>query len=147
MEPKPEDWAKVVPELACRDITASVVFYRDVLGFHVRYEREGFAYLDRNGAQLMIEAELGSWTTGERQRPYGRGINLQIEVEDVGAMLATLKTAEYPLFRGVTESWYRANGWERGQREFLVQDPDGYLLRFAQVLGLRRVKAQQSEAS
>jgi hypothetical protein len=35
------------------------------------------------------------------------------------------------------EKWYRAGDRELGQRQFLVQDPDGYLLRFCQDLGER----------
>nr|WP_310522164.1 VOC family protein [Polymorphobacter sp.] len=130
-------WAAVVPELACSDFAASLTFYIDVVGFSVRYSRPGFAYLDLGPAQLMIETEAGCWSTGERQRPYGRGINLQIEVADVLALRARIVAAGVGLFRDVAESWYRADAIERGQREFLVQDPDGYLLRFAQDIGTR----------
>jgi hypothetical protein len=43
-----------------------------------------------------------------------------------------------PLFRALEESWYPVSEREEeGQLEFLVQDPDGYLLRFCQVLGSR----------
>jgi hypothetical protein len=37
------------------------------------------------------------------------------------------------------EGWYRTGGVETGQRQFLVQDPDGYLLRLAEVLGERPI--------
>lgn len=37
------------------------------------------------------------------------------------------------------EVWYRAGTSETGVRQFLVQDPDGYLVRFSQGLGLRPV--------
>ncbi len=33
------------------------------------------------------------------------------------------------------ENWYDEGNVLSGQREFLVQDPDGYLLRFTQYLG------------
>ena len=35
------------------------------------------------------------------------------------------------------ERWYRVGAEARGNRQFWVQDPDGYLLRFFQDLGLR----------
>ena len=38
----------------------------------------------------------------------------------------------------VVESWYKGEGVEFGQLEFLVQDPDGYLLRFIQDIGERK---------
>jgi hypothetical protein len=35
------------------------------------------------------------------------------------------------------EKWYRTGARETGVRQFLVQDPDGYLLRLQQRLGER----------
>ncbi|MEO9168740.1 MAG: VOC family protein, partial [Aestuariivirga sp.] len=37
------------------------------------------------------------------------------------------------------EKWYRAGDEEVGQRQFLVQDPDGYLLRLCQPIGRRKL--------
>jgi len=39
------------------------------------------------------------------------------------------------LYRELKESWYDTGGVLSGQKEILVQDPDGYLLRFTQYLG------------
>ena len=130
-------WAELVPELTCSDLAASTAFYCDILGFQVLYRREGFAYLELGGAQLMLEAETGAWTTGERRHPFGRGINIQIMVDDIAALAARLAAAGVTLFRDTAANWYRANDIERGQIELLVQDLDGYLLRFAQSLGTR----------
>lgn len=50
-------------------------------------------------------------------------------------------------FHGGQDKWYRARGSagapaaETGLRRFLVQDPDGYLARFAHPLGVRRMPA------
>ena len=38
------------------------------------------------------------------------------------------------------EKWYRKNDTEVGNKQFLVQDPDGYILRFFQNLGMRPKK-------
>ena len=35
----------------------------------------------------------------------------------------------------IQENWYRAGNKLVGHKEFLVLDPDGYLLRFAQDIG------------
>ena len=40
------------------------------------------------------------------------------------------------------KSYNDAKGVLRGQRELLVQDPDGYLLRFHSVIGTRKVQPQ-----
>jgi catechol 2,3-dioxygenase-like lactoylglutathione lyase family enzyme len=129
--------AKLVPELLVSDFTASLDFYVRLLGFAVRYDRpaEKFAYLDLDGAEIMIEQETDFWLTAKRERPYGRGINLQIEVADLDGVLARLSAAGVALFRPLEEAWYRAGDLYAGNRQFLVQDPDGYLLRMFQDLG------------
>jgi catechol 2,3-dioxygenase-like lactoylglutathione lyase family enzyme len=129
--------AKLVPELLVSNHAASRDFYVHIIGFKVRYDRpaEKFSYLDLGGAELMIEQETDLWLTAPRERPYGRGASLQIEVEDLRGILARVQHAGIPLFRQVEEAWYRANDRYLGNRQFLVQDPDGYLLRFFEDLG------------
>jgi len=129
--------AKLVPELMVSNHAASRDFYVRILGFSVRYERpaEKFAYLDLAGAELMIEEETDFWATAPRKRPYGRGINLQIEVDKLDPILARLKDSGIGLFRPVEEAWYRTGDKFSGNRQFLVQDPDGYLLRIFEDLG------------
>ncbi len=129
--------AKLVPELLVSDHAASLDFYVGLIGFAVTYDRpaERFAYLDLGGAELMIEQETDFWLTARREKPYGRGINLQIEVGDLDGILARLRGAGVPLFRPVEEAWYRAGDTYAGNRQFLVQDPDGYLLRLFEDLG------------
>ncbi len=131
--------ARLVPELLVSDHAASLDFYVRIIGFRVLYDRpaEKFAYLDLGGAELMIEQETDFWATAPRERPYGRGINLQIEVDDLAPILARLEAAGIPLFRPVEEAWYRAGEGYSGNRQFLVQDPDGYLLRMFEDLGQR----------
>ena len=58
-------------------------------------------------------------------------------VDSVEPLLDSLENANWPLFRECHDAWYPIAGTERGDRQFLVQDPDGYLLRFAQDLGKR----------
>jgi len=128
---------KLVPEISVTDIEESLRFYTEILGFKVEYSRpeDRFAFLSLQGSQLMVEEINHNWDTGELERPYGRGVNLQIEVDSVEELLRSLGEHGYPLFRPLKESWYRGDDVVYGQKEFLVQDPDGYLLRFAQDLG------------
>jgi catechol 2,3-dioxygenase-like lactoylglutathione lyase family enzyme len=129
--------AKLVPELLVSEYEISRDFYVRVIVFGVRYERpeEKFSYLDLDGAALMIEQETEFWATATREKPYGRGINLQIEVDAIDPILTRLADAGIALFRPVEEAWYRSGETYRGNRQFLVQDPDGYLLRMFQDLG------------
>lgn len=128
---------KLVPELYCSDIKTSLDFYLNLIGFSIRYERaeEGFAYLELDGIELMLEEAAAdsdnprTWWTAKAKKPYGRGINLQMEVDDVQEIHDRLLSANWPLFRAMEEKWYRVDGGKAGNRQFVVQDPDGYLLR------------------
>jgi catechol 2,3-dioxygenase-like lactoylglutathione lyase family enzyme len=129
----------LTPELYCSNLGVSLAFYTGTLGFKILYQRpeEKFAYLEREGAQLMLE-ELGigrRWQTAELTRPFGRGMNIQIAVSDVGKLYSTVKKEGCAVFLDLEEKWYRRDNILLGNRQFLVQDPDGYLLRFAQDLG------------
>ncbi len=131
----------LTPELSVRDCAASLEFYVQMLGFAVRYERpeEGFAFLELGAATLMID-QLGigrDWQTAPLEYPFGRGVNFQVFVDDLQPLLERLRRAGVKLFVEVEEKWYRKDQLEVGNRQFLVQDPDGYLLRFAQDLGER----------
>ena len=131
----------LVPEFAVRDWQASLAFYRDVLGFEVRYQRpeEGFAYLALGEAELMID-QIGLGrdfdSLGPRE-PLGRGLNIQIRVRSVAPLLQALTRAGHPLHLASEERWYRREAEEVGHRQFVVADPDGYLLRFYEALGTR----------
>jgi hypothetical protein len=95
--------------------------------------------LEREGALVMIELleSQDRWAVGNREYPLGQGINFQIEVTDVQGLYNNLTKEEYPIFFDMEEKWYRSNDTEVGNRQFLVQDPDGYLLRFFQDIGER----------
>jgi hypothetical protein len=87
----------------------------------------------------MLEQEhSGGWNFEPLDRPLGRGINFQIEVPNAVQVLTALQSLGVQPFRDVQDTWYAVSALQQeGQREFLVQDPDGYLLRFAQYLGSR----------
>ena len=132
----------LIPELAVVSLVESLHFYVGVLGFSVAYDRpeEGFAFLALGEAQLMLD-EIGKGRTfdadGPLTRPLGRGINLQFAVPAVAPLLAALATAGWPLYLPLEEKWYRRGAEELGHRQFLVADPDGYLLRLVEDLGSR----------
>lgn len=133
----------LVPEFAVSDFVASKQFYCEVLGFTCAYERpeEGFAYLKLGEAELMID-QIGAGRTFDdghlpSEYPFGRGLNVQIEVHDVEPLLRALNAANHKLYLPKEDKWYRKEVDEVGNRQFVVADPDGYLLRFFQSLGSR----------
>ncbi|MDC9589303.1 VOC family protein [Xenorhabdus sp. XENO-10] len=127
----------MVPELTVTDFPASLDFYQRILGFEILIQRKypDFVYLGLGEAQLMLEAFHNSgWNTGELSKPLGRGINFQIEVDDVTPILENLKINKIELYRPLKDNYYNIGDTQACQREFLVQDPDGYLLRFSQYI-------------
>ena len=50
-----------------------------------------------------------------------------------------MKKVNYKIFVEIEDHWYRKENTLLGCREFLVQDPNGYLLRFSQDLGEKDV--------
>ena len=134
--PRPAD---LVPELAVRDLAASLGFWCGPGGFAVVFDRpgQGFACVQRGTARVMLD-QLGTgrdWVTAPLEPPLGRGINLEIAVDSVAPVLAALAEAGWPLFLAPEEKTYRVGDGAVTVRQFLVQDPDGYLLRFSERLG------------
>lgn len=124
----------IIPELSVSDIETSKNFYINILGFKLEYERaaDSFAFLSFGKAQLMIEELNGNWSVGELLRPFGRGINFQIETDNVMAIADRLKARNIALFRDVMVNSYKCGEEVINEKEIIVSDPDGYLLRFSE---------------
>lgn len=134
-EREPEGgFAPLAPELDVTDLDVSLRFWCGVLGFRISYARpeDGFAYLEREGAQVMLCRRNGNWETAPTEHPFGRGLNLQIAVAALDPLLERLAAVRWPLFREAHAARYRVGDGAVFLRQFLVQDPDGYLLRFAE---------------
>lgn len=122
----------LIPELTVSDIGKTKDFYMDVLSFRLEYERpeDKFIFLSLESNQLMFEQENGNWSTGDLEYPYGRGINFEMTVSDVEELYKRVLEAGIRPFRELKVSHYRNGDEDIVQKEFLIQDPDGYLLRF-----------------
>lgn len=139
------DAPALVPELTVTDFGASLRFWCDLLGFEVLYDRpeERFAYLVLGNAHVMLDQVdiARTWQPAPLAPPLGCGINFELSVPDVSLQLRRLRAANWPLFMEPEEKWYRVGPTqELGVRQFLVQDPDGYLVRPQMSLGHRTLK-------
>lgn len=126
---------KLVPELICEDIEVTKRFYVDIFGFTLKYERanEKFAYFSLNGIDIMVSGIEGMnrWIIGEMNRPFGRGIHFQWEVVDLEALYFQVKTkAPDSIFLEMETKDYLCGNEVAVQKQFVAQDPDGYLFRF-----------------
>ena len=126
------DFNNLIPELSVFDILQTKKFYKE-LGFKIEYERqkEKFIFMSFQDSQFMFEQiHDDGWNTGELSYPLGRGINFSIAVEDVEELYKLVKTLNFEIYKELTRHKYQVNGTEETQIEFLIQDPNGYLLRF-----------------
>lgn len=149
---EPKDFPALTPECSVRNLQKSLAFYCDVLGFQIVVERPEvpFATVALGSAWIMLEetsdfhaandqefAVERIWNTGILEYPFGRGINFQITVENINALFAAVKAANCHIRAPLEDRWYRVNGKYVGVRQFLVMDPDGYLLRLQEKVGVR----------
>lgn len=121
----------LIPELSVTNIEKSKEFYLN-LGFKIMYERKEdkfcFLYLEYN--QIMIEEINNNWNVGEMKYPFGNGINISMTVSDIDSFYESIISKKIVLFRKIKTSKYRVDDIIYEDKEFLLQDPDGYLLRF-----------------
>ena len=121
----------LIPELSVTNIEKSKEFYLN-LGFKIMYERKEdkfcFLYLEDN--QIMIEEINNNWNVGEMKYPFGNGINISMTVSDIDSFYESIISKKNVLFRKIKTSKYRVDDIIYEDKEFLLQDPDGYLLRF-----------------
>ena len=130
-------WNQMIPEFDVFSLDETLHFYVDLIGFKVVYDRpeDKFAFLELKDVQIMvqeIDPDSSKWDTGTLDYPLGRGINFQIDVKNIDEIYNKLKEADYKIFVDMEDHFYRKDDEMLGEREFLVQDPNGFLLRFAQ---------------
>lgn len=122
----------LIPELTVSDIAQTKDFYVNILQFKVEYERteDKFVFLSYEDNQMMFEQENGNWSVGALEYPYGRGVNFEMTVSDVESLYRRVLEFGIKPFRDLKVNHYRNGNESIIQKEFLIQDPDGYLLRF-----------------
>jgi predicted enzyme related to lactoylglutathione lyase len=107
--------SRIMPELPCDDVPASVKHYRDVLGFIVNYEQDDIGVMDRDEVRLLLVSRTPEHRVGAAS----------FYVRDVDALYAELVGSGADVQgEPVSQPW--------GLREFRVLDPDRNRLTFAQ---------------
>ena len=116
--------SSISPALTVGDLDASLAWYRDVVGFHVKetFEHEGKvggASLVAGAAHLFLAQD--DWAKG-RDRAKGEGFRLHLATGgDVDAIAAGIEERG-----GTLESQPADLPW--GPRAFSLVDPDGFKL-------------------
>jgi uncharacterized glyoxalase superfamily protein PhnB len=136
---------KITPNLMVADVRCATAFYCDVCGFAsiMALREDGktvdespiagaeyvFVIMTRDGVDVMVQEEknLRGELQGEaKMRPAGLSGTYYVEVEEVDAFYEHIKAKASGRVRTAPHtSW-------NGMREFVVEDPDGNLLMFAE---------------
>ena len=128
----------LIPEISVKNIEKSKEFYISILVFKLEYERvlDKFIFLSFGEAQLMVEEINGYWSVGEISYPFGNGVNFQIYTENIDDIYKVCKQKNLNFFRELMINEYKINNQIVTEKEFLIQDPDGYLIRFQKTISL-----------
>ena len=134
---------KIIPELSVSNLNESLKFY-NLIGFKIEYERpeNKFVFLSLGKIQFMLQeiSENDKWSLTPLTHPYGNGVNFQLEVDNVEKVYNILKDNKYKIAFEIEENWYRQDDKLLGNKEFLVQDPDGYLIRLSEDIGEKKIE-------
>lgn len=140
----PARWAPLIAEMIVSDYARALAFWTGPMGFAPAFIRpaQRLACVTRpEGAQVMFYERDGYWETGPMEPPFGRGAIIQVFVADLAPLIAGVEAAGLPFYVQPREKWRDWGDRLGGQREFLVQDPDGYLVMVAQRIGERPLTA------
>jgi catechol 2,3-dioxygenase-like lactoylglutathione lyase family enzyme len=127
----PHELKKLTPNLVVADISRSMAFYRDVLGFQVTATVPDaapyvFTSLQSGPVEIFLNApepaiaEYPSF----KGRPIGGTLTLFIEVAGIAGVYEALKS-RVRVTMPIEKKWY-------GVTEFAFEDPDGYVITFAE---------------
>jgi catechol 2,3-dioxygenase-like lactoylglutathione lyase family enzyme len=127
----PYELTKLTPNLIVSDVGRSLAFYRDVLGFTVGATVPDaspyvFATVQSGPVEVFLNAPEPAIAEypAFKGRPIGGTLTLFIEVVDIARAHESLKD-RVKIVMPFEHKWY-------GVTEFAFEDPDGYLLTFAE---------------
>ena len=121
----------LIPELSVSNLEESLSFYLSI-GFTIAYRREenNFCFIELEGNQIMLDQLNDNWDVGPLEKPFGRGINISMSVSNIEKLYKKVLDNNINIFKELETHSYRVDDIVYHDKEFLIQDPDGYLLRF-----------------
>ncbi len=113
-------------ELFVLDLSESVAFYRDVLGFTVGNEQPDYVDVHLGDVTFGLGPQQGlpaghHFSPAALAQQKGTGVEIVIE-DDIESFYERVVASGYPVASGL-----KKRPW--GARDFRVIDPDGYYLR------------------
>ena len=130
-------FSNVTPNLVVADVARSLAFYRDVLGFSLvttvpEAAPFAFAWMRRDGVSVFLNSleAVRADNADLARRPIGGSNSLFIALE-AGAVAEGVD-ALFASIAGRARVIMEPKDQFYGMREFGIEDPDGYVIFFAQ---------------
>jgi uncharacterized glyoxalase superfamily protein PhnB len=130
----PSVFKKLTPNLLVANVERSLAFYVDVLGFERGFtvpDQSPFAFASVTGGGVEIffndAATAIKEYAGFAGKPLGATGTMYVEVEGVAALHDRLE-GRVTVVAPLATQFY-------GMREFAIEDPDGYVITFAERVG------------
>jgi catechol 2,3-dioxygenase-like lactoylglutathione lyase family enzyme len=127
----PHELKKLTPNLIVSNVERSLAFYRDVLGFAVAFTVPEapplvFAAVQSGPVEIFLNAPEAAAAEypAFKDRPIGGTLTLFIEVAGIRKVHDALN-GKVKIVMPLETKWY-------GMTEFAFEDPDGYLITFAE---------------
>ncbi len=122
----------LTPNIMVADVARSLKFYHNILGFSIFTTLPSgdppydWAMVGRDGALLMLQsqASLAEELPLFTQSEPGGALTFFIKVDDAEGLFASIRK-QVRTIKAPYTSFYN-------MREFVIEDPDGYFLTFAQ---------------
>src|SRR5687768_3987926 len=124
------DITGIAPLFIVRDVTAAMAFYRDRLGFHIKFQgpepNDIFFGIVRRGEAMIMLKSVGVDPVPNYTQDVGKGWarwDAYLHVPDPDALAAEFSSRNIEFFRPLKDD-------DDGLRGFELQDADGYVLFF-----------------
>jgi catechol 2,3-dioxygenase-like lactoylglutathione lyase family enzyme len=128
----PSIFKKLTPNLLVANVERSLAFYEDVLGFERGFsvpEQSPFVFASVNGGPVEIFFNDAAGAIKEYPgfggKPLGATGTIYLEIDGIDALHDRLEAANVPIVMPLATQFY-------GMREFAIEDPDGYVITFAE---------------
>ena len=106
------------------------------LNSKIKELKENYFYEQKKNKQLEYDNKILNKRIEKNKIEISK---LNETIEELEIIINNLKKHNYKITFEIEENWYRQNDKLLGNKEFLIQDPDGYLLRFSQDLGEKEI--------
>jgi uncharacterized glyoxalase superfamily protein PhnB len=126
------NFKKLTPNLVVPNVEASLNFYRTVLGFQPGMTVPDqppyvFASVTSGGVEIFFNDQkaVAEEYPALGAKPIGGSLTLFIEVEGIEDLFKTVQQHKVKITMPLKDQFY-------GMREFAMQDPDGWIITFAE---------------